>query len=44
MHTLWLINYGEWYIHAGADPGGLWGLKTPPPEIYQRSQKSGVLV
>ena len=30
--------------YTGADPGGLWGLETPPPEIYQRSQKSDVLV
>ena len=26
---------------SGADPEG---LETPPPEIYQRSQKSDVLV
>ena len=31
--------------YAGADPGrGLWGLETPPPEVYQRSQKNDVLV
>ena len=29
---------------AGADPGGLWGLETPPPEIYLGSQKNDVLV
>ena len=30
---------------AGADSGGgLWGLETPPPEIYQGSQKNDVLV
>ena len=23
---------------------GPWGLETPPPEMYQRSQKSDVLV
>ena len=29
---------------AGADPGGSLGSRDPPPEIYQRSQKSDVLV
>ena len=30
--------------NQGRIRGGLWGLETPPPEIYQRSQKSDVLV
>ena len=33
-------------MNAGADPGGIWGLKTPP-EIYQGtegSQNNDVLV
>ena len=29
-------------IVAGADPGGSLGSRDPPPEIYQRSQKSDV--
>ena len=29
---------------AHAAQGGLWGLETPPPEIYQGSQKNDVLV
>ena len=29
------------FTHAGADPGG---SLTPPPEIYQGSQKNDVLV
>ena len=29
---------------AGADPGGSLGSRDPPPEIYQGSQKNGVLV
>ena len=28
---------------SGADPGGSLGSRDPPPEIYQRSQKSDVL-
>ena len=29
---------------SGADPGGSLGSRDPPPEMYQRSQKSDVLV
>ena len=37
---------GYTHVHTsqGWIQGGLWGLETPPPKIYQRSQKSDVAI
>ena len=34
----------RFYDSSGADPGGSLGSQDPLPDIYQRSQKSDVLV
>ena len=47
LFTLGMVCNGclqKLYGVRGGSRGGLWGLETPPPEIYQRSQKSDVLV
>ena len=41
-HILVVISYSV--QRQGRIQGGLWGLETPPPEIYQGSQKNDVLV
>ena len=41
--SIHIATYIYIYIRVGSRRG-LWGLETPPPEIYQRSQKSDVLV
>ena len=41
LQKMYLRSYITNCVIAGADPGGLWAVKTPP-EIYQRSQKNDV--